>query len=87
MDKAKLRALGVWAGAHSLDPQEANNALGLQGNYTQAGGDLTCHNMVQLMPHQNLLICCNMFGNLNQSQGPPGETTILRRIPIDQPWG
>ena len=87
MCKATLLALGTWGGKHFIDPREANDALGLQGNYTQVGGTLTCHNMVQLMPHQNLFICSNTFGNLNQSQGPSGETSILRRIPIDQPWG
>ena len=87
MDKATLLALGTWGGTHFIDPREANAALGLQGNYTQAGGTTTCHNMAQMMPHQNLFICFNTFGVLNQSQGPSGETSILRRIPIDQPWG
>ena len=88
MDRATLLALRVWAGTHfGLNPHEANDALGLQRNYTTGGGTLSCHNMVQLMPHQNLFICSNTFGVLNQSQGPSGETIILRRIPIDQPWG
>ena len=38
MDKQTLLALGTWGGTHFIDPQEANDALGLQGNYTQAGG-------------------------------------------------
>ena len=90
MDKQTLLAVGTWGGTNFIDPQEANDALGLQGNYTQTNAHpqtLTCHNMVQTMPHQNLFICSNTFGNLNQSQGPSGETSILRRIPIDQPWG
>ena len=90
MDKATLLALGTWAGTHFIAPQEANDALGLQGNYTQTNAHpqtLTCHNMIQTMPHQNLFICFNNFGNLYQSQGPSGVTSILRRIPIDQAWG
>ena len=72
MDEATLLTLGTWAGTHCIDPQEANNSLGLQGNYTQTNAHpqtLTCHNMVTLMPHQNLFICSNTFGNLNQSHG------------------
>ena len=30
MDKATLLTMGTWAGTHLIDPQEANNALGLQ---------------------------------------------------------
>ena len=39
------------------------------------------------MPFQNVYLTSSDFGGMDQSHGTNGETNMLRRIPIDQPWG
>ena len=43
--------------------------------------------MIQLVPFQNVHLTSSNFGALNQSQTTTGMTDVLRRVPIEQPWG
>ena len=88
MTTDELLALGVWGSANfGTNPQDANDVLGVSNNKTFSTGTLYLHDMVRTMPFQNLFLCSSDFGTMNQSQGPSGETNILRRIPVNQPWG
>jgi hypothetical protein len=88
MTTDELLALGVWGSHHfGPDPQDANDVVGVASNKTFTTGTLYLQNMIRTMPFQNFFLCSSDFGTMNQSQGPSGETNILRRIPVNQPWG
>ena len=86
--RAQLLAAGTWGGVNfGQNPQDANDVIGLNSNAVATPLTLQLNNMVMLIPFQNVYLTSSDFGGLNQSQGTNGETSILRRIPIDQPWG
>ena len=86
--RAELLAAGTWGGVNfGQNPQDANDVIGLNSNAVATPLTLQLNNMVMLIPFQNVYLTSSEFGGLNQSQGTNGETNILRRIPIDQPWG
>lgn len=85
--RASLLFLGSWAG-HSIgaNPQDANEVIGMDVTATWVANSLQCNSMVRLIPFQNVYIHPSEFGLPNQSQGPLGETSIVRRVPVDQSW-
>ena len=86
--RAELLAAGTWGGVNfGQNPQDANDVIGLDSNATATAISLQLNNMVMLIPFQNVYLTSSDFGGLNQSQETNGQTSILRRIPIDQPWG
>ena len=84
--RAELLAVGTWGGVNfGQNPQDANDVIGLNSNAVATPLTLQLNNMVMLIPFQNVYLTSSDFGGLNQSLGTNGETSILRRIPIDQP--
>ncbi|MDA8582764.1 hypothetical protein N9L68_00995 [bacterium] len=86
--RSQLLSAGSWGGVNfGQNPQDANDVIGYDSNATATALTLQLNNMVMLIPFQNVYLTSSSFGMMNQSQGTNGETNILRRIPIDQPWG
>ena len=86
--RSELLAAGSWGGINfGQNPQDANDVIGHNSNAVATPLTLQLNDMVMLIPFQNVYLTSSDFGGLNQSQGTNGETNILRRIPIDQPWG
>lgn len=85
--QARLSA-GTHAGiSFGQNPQDANDVIGLDTNATSGASFLQLQNMVQLVPFQYVYLTSGSFGALNQSQTAIGMTDVLRRVPIEQPWG
>lgn len=83
-----LLSLGSWAGHNvGMIPADANEVIGLDMSATLTANTLQLNNLVRLLPFQNVYIHSSDFGLPNQSQGPDGQTSIIRRIPVDQAWG
>ena len=86
--RTALLTAGQWGGRNfGHNPQDANDVIGLSKDATTSSDSIEFNHMVQLMQFQNVHLTSSSFGNLNQSQGTNGETDIIRRVPIDQPWG
>ena len=79
---------GTFAGiSFGQNPQDANDVIGLDTNATNGANFVQLQNMIQLVPFQNVYLTSSSFGALNQSQTTTGMTDVLRRVPIEQPWG
>ena len=68
------------------DPYSSDNVTGLQGDNPLVGNTITGILHVNMLKYHTLFITCNL-GTHNDSVGPMSQSTIARKVVIDQPNG
>lgn len=85
---SQLLSTGSWGRVDlGQNPQYANDVICYDSNATATALTIQLNNMAMLIPVQNVYLTSSEFGMMNQNQSTTGDTNILRRIPVDQPWG